>query len=374
MRRLMRLIVLCAAVGAAGNGMAGAAPPADLEAAVDPGLQRALERVVAELGLGPDVDARRLALAIGDLTVAESPRLAMLNGNEMMYAASLPKLAILLGAFVEAQLGRLRLDASHLAAIHDMIRHSSNEAATRVLGWVGRERLLDILQAPGIALYDSTRWGGLWVGKAYGADAAYRRDPVAQLSHGATAFQVVRFYYLLEARRLVNPALTALMKDALARPAIRHKFVKGLESRPAAELFRKSGTWRDFHADSALIQSGRHTFVIVGLAHHPQGGEWLARIAAPLHDLIVAPPAPPGSNGESVPTGVRTAIASPSRKVQQGGGCPGWRVIGGLKIYREAAGGGDPPCPALSRAPHRSAGGSVRPALGGQLPSSFVGY
>ncbi len=329
MRRLMRLIAFCAAVAAAGNGVAGATEPADLNSALDPGLQRGLERVVADLGLLPDVEARRLAVAVVDLTVAETPRLAMLNGNTMMYAASLPKLAILLGAFVEAQLGRLRLDAPQLAAIHDMIRHSSNEAATRVLGWVGRERLLDILQTPGILLYDPMRWGGLWVGKAYGAEGAYRRDPVAHLSHGATAFQVARFYYLLEARRLVSPALTALMKDALARPAIRHKFVKGLESRPAAELFRKSGTWRDFHADSALIQSGRHTLVIVGLAHHPQGGEWLARIAAPLHDLIAPPQATPDrGSGEAarrgaVPPWAAVPSEEPAGGADRTGGLPG---------------------------------------------------
>jgi hypothetical protein len=29
--------------------------------------------------------------------------------------------------------------------------------------------------------------------------------------------------------------------------------------------------------------------VIVGLAHHPEGGDWLVRLAAPLHDLIVPP-------------------------------------------------------------------------------------
>jgi beta-lactamase class A len=173
-----------------------------------------------------------------------------------------------------------------------MIRHSSNEAATRVLEWIGRDRLLDVLQAPGIELYDAKRSGGLWVGKSYGSDGAYRRDPIAHLSHGATAFQVARFYYLLEAGRLVNPVLTAQMKDALAHPAIRHKFVKGLEGRPEAEIFRKSGTWRDFHADSALIRSAGHTFVMVGLAHHPRGGEWLMRIVTPLHDLI-APPAEP---------------------------------------------------------------------------------
>ena len=288
MRRLTRALAFALALAPAGHQVAVAAPPdrADLVASLDPGLQGGLERVVREMGLQPDVEAHRLSLALVDLTAPETPRLAMLNGNAMMYAASLPKIAILLGAFVEAQLGRLRLDGPHLSAIHDMIRHSSNEAATRVLSWVGRDRLLEILQAPGIALYDPKRSGGLWVGKSYGPDGAYRRDPVAQLSHGATAFQVARFYYLLEAGRLVSPALTAQMKEALARPAIRHKFVKGLESRPAAEIFRKSGTWRDYHADSALIQSGGHTFVIVGLAHHPQGGEWLARIAAPMHDLI----------------------------------------------------------------------------------------
>ena len=39
---------------------------------------------------------------------------------------------------------------------------------------------------------------GLWVGKPYGKAAAYRRDPVAHLSHGATAFQVARFYFMLD--------------------------------------------------------------------------------------------------------------------------------------------------------------------------------
>jgi beta-lactamase class A len=294
-RAVARLMALPAAVlflGQAGAG-AGSGAPADLAAALDPRLQQGLERVVTELGLRPDVEARRLALALLDLTVVEAPRLAMLNGNAMMYAASLPKLAILLGAFVEAQLGHLRLDAPHLAAIHDMVRYSSNDAATRVLGWIGRDRLLDILQAPGVALYDPQGAGGLWVGKTYGSDDAYRRDPIAQLSHGATAFQVARLYYLLEAGYLLDPSLTVQMKDALAHPAIRHKFVKGLESRPAAEILRKSGTWRDFHADSALIQSAGHTFVMVGLAHHPRGGEWLTRIAAPLHDLIAPPAGPP---------------------------------------------------------------------------------
>ena len=30
---------------------------------------------------------------------------------------------------------------------------------------------------------------------------------------------------------------------------------------------------------------------MVGIADHPDGGDWLARLAAPLHDLVVAPAA-----------------------------------------------------------------------------------
>ncbi|HXK25177.1 MAG TPA: serine hydrolase [Myxococcota bacterium] len=242
-----------------------------------------------DLGLTAEVEAGHLSLALLDLSRADAPRLAMLNGHDMVYAASLPKIAILLGAFVEAGRGRLPLDPAHLDEITRMIRFSSNEAATHVLDWVGRERLLDILQSPAIALYDTKRNGGLWVGKSYGREDAYQRDPLHRLSHGATAFQVARFYWLLDSNRLVSPELTALMKQALSEPGIRHKFVKGLERRPGVEIYRKSGTWQDFHADSALVEHGEYKFVIVGLAHHRDGGEWLARLAAPLHDLVVPP-------------------------------------------------------------------------------------
>jgi beta-lactamase class A len=127
------------------------------------------------------------------------------------------------------------------------------------------------------------------VGKSYGREDAYQRDPLKNLSHGATAFQVARFYWLLDNNRLVGPQFTALMKQTLSQPGIKHKFVKGLESRPGVEIYRKSGTWQDFHADSALVEHGGHKFVIVGLAHHKDGGEWLARLAAPMHDLVVSP-------------------------------------------------------------------------------------
>jgi beta-lactamase class A len=281
---------LCAALLAlAGPASADPAAARDLHAALDPGLQRRLERVVHDLELADDVGARRLALALVDVTDARAPRLAMLNGNEMMYAASLPKVAILLGAFAEAESGRLPLDEKRLEAMTNMIRHSSNEDASRVLSWIGGERLLEILQSDRYGFYDAAGAGGLWVGKSYGKEAAYRRDPIRNLSHGATAFQVARLYYRLASGALFSPRLNELMKETLSNPGIHHKFVKGLESRPGVRIYRKSGTWKDFHADSALVEYGGHRYVIVGIAEHPQGGEWLARLAAPLHDLVVSP-------------------------------------------------------------------------------------
>ena len=68
---------MCAAAADPGAGR-------DLDDRSDPALQRGLESVVRGLGLANEVGAKHLALALVDVTDADSPRLAMLNGNEMM--------------------------------------------------------------------------------------------------------------------------------------------------------------------------------------------------------------------------------------------------------------------------------------------------
>ena len=104
------------------------------------------------------------------------------------------------------------------------------------------------------------------------------------------------------------------MKAALSNPGIRHKFVKGLESRPGVRIYRKSGTWKDFHADSALVEYGDHRYIIVGLAEHPHGGDWLVRLAAPLHDLVASPAQlAAGAGFTSTPAARRSAAAAASR-------------------------------------------------------------
>jgi len=289
-RFIAKLVALVAA--AACMVVARAEPGAipELRSAADSELQRGLERVVADLGLAPAVQSHQLSLALVDVSRPASPRLAMLNGDEIMYAASLPKIAILFGAMVEAERGRLPINEKTVGAMTNMIRYSSNDDATRVLGWVGGERLLEILQSDRYRFYDAAGGGGLWVGKAYGKDSAYRRDPVGNLSHGATAFQVARLYYLLATNSLLSPRFNELMKETLSNPGIHHKFVKGLDGIADVKIFRKSGTWKDFHADSALIEQGDRRYVLVGIARHAEAGQWLARLAAPLHELVTSRP------------------------------------------------------------------------------------
>ncbi|MEA1889581.1 MAG: hypothetical protein U9N50_07380 [Pseudomonadota bacterium] len=148
------------------NSVAGESYPS-LWNSKDEKLQIRLEAMVKEKALMPHVDAGRLSLVLVDISDGYHPRLAELGGDMMVYAASLPKIAILLSAFVQIEQGKLKLDEKLHKDLTDMIRFSSNAAATRVLDRVGREELLEIIQSFKFRLYDPEHGGGLWVGKDY---------------------------------------------------------------------------------------------------------------------------------------------------------------------------------------------------------------
>ena len=260
---------------------------APLQNQTDPKLQHQLEQVVARLGLTSWTASGDLAIALVDITDLAQPRAATINGNEMMYAASLPKIAILYAVLVDVDKGRILLDRPTRDALTRMIRYSSNEDATRMLNLVGRHRTAEILQSDPFRLYDPKLNGGPWVGKEYAEGVAFRRDPIHQISHGATVLQTARFYYLLETEKLVSPRSSTAMKEILGNPGINHKFVKGLNQRPGISIFRKSGTWQDWHADSALVEAGLYRYIAVALAHNPNGSKWLENMIVPMHDLIV---------------------------------------------------------------------------------------
>ncbi len=275
-------VLLCLAIPADARK---SCPP--LTRCKDPFLQQGLEAAVASLNLDKAVETKNLCVALADITDPASPRLAVLNGNQMMYAASLPKIAILLGAFERIHRGEMTLDRQTQDTLTRMIRNSSNDAATEMLNRVGPEFLADLLRSPKYRFYDPSQNGGLWVGKEYGKSAAWKRDPLCNLSHGATVVQVARFYYMLENGLLVSPEMSRKMKEILGRPAIHHKFVKGLENtRPNSSIYRKSGTWKQFHADSAIVERNGRRYIAVALANSAEGGAWLSDLIVALDDLI----------------------------------------------------------------------------------------
>lgn len=254
----------------------------------DPVLQRGLEDCLASLQLNGQARRKSLSVVLMDITDPSSPRLAQVNPNHMMYAASLPKIAILLGAFERIDQGDMQLDDETLEKLTLMIRNSSNQAATEMLNRVGKEYLAALLQSPQYRFYDPEMNGGLWVGKEYGKSPAWKRDPLHNLSHGATAFQVARFYYLLETGRLVSPQSSRIMKSILGDPAIQHKFVKGLKSvHPNSRIYRKSGTWRQYHSDSAIIEHDGRRYIAVALAESPQGGKWLSELIVAMDKVVL---------------------------------------------------------------------------------------
>jgi len=233
---------------------------------------------------------KKLMIALVDITNPTRPRMASYNNDDMIYAASLPKIAIMLGAFQAAKSGRLIMDEELESLIRQMIRDSSNSAATQVLERVGIDYLARVLTSERYLLYDTDRNGGLWVGKPYAKEPVWRRDPLHHLSHGATPFEVARFYYLLETGRLVSPEASARMKAILANSSIDHKFVHALnEARPGSRIFRKSGSWGNYHADSAIVERDGRKYIAVALANNRLASEWLARLIVGLDDIIFDP-------------------------------------------------------------------------------------
>jgi beta-lactamase class A len=254
-------------------------------------LQTQLEQRLKRLNLDAAVRQGHLAVSLVDVTDPNHPQLAQVNGDDMVYAASLPKIAILLAVCERIHEGKLTLNDELRGVMTNMIRYSSNAAATDLIRRVGHEYINQVLASPKYRLYDTRTNGGLWVGKEYASGVAYQRDPLHNLSHGATAYQVARFYYLLETEQLASPELSREMKAIMGDPGIKHKFVKGLMAvSPEAQIYRKSGTWQNWHADSAIVEHAGRTYIAVALAESPQGGEWLKNLIGELDQIILSQP------------------------------------------------------------------------------------
>lgn len=256
----------------------------------DPKLQAAIEtrfRQEARPQFWQLVKAKKAGIVVVDITDDKQPKVAGYNPDVMLYAASLPKIAIALGAFVKIEQGRMALDQETKNLLTSMIRKSSNKAATAVLAKVGIEDLADILQSDRYRLYDPQHNGGLWVGRDYSGGPVWKTDPLHGISHGATAMQTARFYYLAVTGRLVKEEYRAELREVFSDPAIAHKFVKGLKlANPDAEVYRKSGTWKSFHADSGVVVTDKYRYILVALAEHPDAGEGMVNLVQIVDDVV----------------------------------------------------------------------------------------
>lgn len=254
----------------------------------DPSLQRGLERSLRDAGLGAALDAKRLAVSLVDLTRRGNPFYAGLHDDRMMYAASLPKIAILLALFEAIDSGDVIWDDAFRWKIQQMINLSNNAEATWAGQQVGLPAIGRVMTDPRYCLYEPGV-GGLWAGRFFQKGGPSHREPLKQLSHAASARQAARFYVLLDQGELVSPYWSHAMRRLMSPPLYHHKFVGALEDRPGLRFVaRKSGTWQTYHSDSALIQHGHTRYVLTALADHPDGGGMMRRVARAADDLIVA--------------------------------------------------------------------------------------
>jgi len=235
------------------------------------------EKLIAQLSKNKKwkrlMDQKKMAVGLVDLRDPLNVKYARVNGNVMMYAASLPKIAVLLAAEDAIYKGELEETEEIRHDLNLMISKSDNAASTRMIDRLGYEKIEKVLTDPKYDLYDEDFGGGLWVGKRYAKYGARYPEPLKGLSHAATVSQVCRYYYLLAFGKLVSFERSEIMLDMMVNPDLHHKFVSTLEKvAPRAKLFRKSGTWKNFHTDSVLVWGPEwRRYILVALIEDADG-------------------------------------------------------------------------------------------------------
>lgn len=253
--------------------------------AVDRALQARIEALDVELRHRLGIAAEFTSAGVLDLRTL---RLAWVRPDRIDYAASVPKIAILLGWFAAHQ-NLTDLDATTRHELGLMIKQSDNELAAKFSQQLGLDFIRGALDRYG--LYDAKTGGGIWLGKHYGQGGERVVDPVGGHSHAATVRQLLRFYLLLEQDKLVSPEASAAMREIFRSPDIPHKddkFVAGLAGRPGLEIRRKAGWWEDWQLDTAAVTGPERHYIVVAMTHHTHGEDYLRAFAAAVDDLLAA--------------------------------------------------------------------------------------
>lgn len=305
MRLLAALLLVVLAVLTLDLNRGGAAPPPlplSLSEAAwrplcqreDQTLEQRLERALRQNGLwGSLIDAGKMAVGLVDLSEGKAPRFAQVNGQTMMYAASLPKIAILLAAYQGFEDGTLNETPPVRADLIEMIRRSDNAAANRLMARIGLRRIEAVILNRRYRFYDFTRGGGIWMGSAYGPGGEQHPEPLQDLLHAASVTQVCRFYYLLAYGRLISPARSRQMLKILAFPDLHDKFVSVLEKAVSTQwMYRKSGDYQLWQSDSILVWDETwRRYILVAMVEHAQG-EQILRELVPVVERLLKPDRP----------------------------------------------------------------------------------
>lgn len=230
---------------------------------------------------------KKMAIGIVDLSDSTQFKYAGMNDNFMMYAASLPKIAILLASMDAIDKNELKNSTEVKNDLHLMISKSNNKAATKMIDKLGFEKIEQVLRDPKNKLYDESTGGGLWVGKRYAAQGRRYPEPMKGLSHAATTRQVCNFYYQMALGNLISTERSKQMLQIMKKPELHHKLVNTLDKiAPKADVYRKSGSWRDFHSDSALVWGPNRKYVIVVLLQDDFGEQIIRNIVKPIEKVL----------------------------------------------------------------------------------------
>jgi len=255
----------------------------DHDTPVHPVLQAELARIDRALRGRHGMTTGQTAAGLLDL---KTLRLAMIHPDRGEYAASVPKIGILLAWFQLHPQAATNLDAQTRHELGLMVKASDNEMAARFSQEMGLKQIQAVLNS--YHFYDKDHGGGIWIGKHYGKGGERIGDPVGDHSHAATVRQLLRYFLLFEQRKLISPEASKTMREIFESPDIPHdriKFVEALSDRNV-QIIRKWGSWEDWRHDAAVITGSQRHYILVALTHHPKGDEYLVDLAKAVDDLM----------------------------------------------------------------------------------------
>jgi beta-lactamase class A len=256
----------------------------DYQTPVNEALQARLEQIDSDLRGKFGMTTTQTAVGVLDL---KAPRLAMIHPDREEYAASVPKVGILLAYFQLHPEAATNLNARIRHELGLMAKASNNEMAAKFSREMGLKQIQAVLNS--YRFYDTNQGGGIWVGKHYGKGDERYGDPVGNHSHAATVRQLLRYFLMLEQGKLVSPAASKTMHEIFESSDIPHdhiKFVKGLSARNV-QIIRKWGSWEDWLHDSAVVTGGGRHYIIVALTKHPKGDDYLVELAKAVDDVMM---------------------------------------------------------------------------------------